>query len=184
MIAETLALAGDKIQLRPFRAEDAPRVTELLNNWAVASMLARVPFPYKEKDANAWIATHKEGRQSGTNWPFAIETKKGLVGAIGAHQTEPHTMEFGYWIGEPYWGKGTATDAGRIMVNFTFDILNVTTLTAGHFMDNPASGRVLTKLGFEKLNEATRPCLARDKDVPSIDYHLTRERWQAQNKPL
>ena len=184
MIAETLALAGNKMRLRPFALDDAPRVTELLNNWSVAAMLARVPFPYTEADGKAWISTHAETRKAGTDWPFAIEMKQGLVGAIGIHQTAPDTMEFGYWLGEPYWNKGIATEAARTLINFAFDILAIEKLTAGHYTNNPASGRVLTKSGFEKTGESTRPCLAQDKDMASIDYHLTRERWQAQNKPL
>ncbi|MEQ9519581.1 MAG: GNAT family N-acetyltransferase [Parvibaculum sp.] len=184
MIAATLALAGNKLRLRPFSAEDAPRVAELLNNWNVASMLARVPFPYTQEGAVTWIATHNERREAGTDWPFAIETKNGLVGTIGIHQSGSDTMELGYWIGEPYWGKGITSEAARVLINFSFDILNLETLASNHYADNPASGRILTKSGFEKTGEGIRPCLARDKDLPSIEYHLTRERWQAQNKLL
>lgn len=178
MIAETLCLAGNKLQLRPFTLDDAPRVSELLNNWNVASMLARVPFPYAEKDAQTWIGSHKENRANSTDWPFAIETKAGLVGTIGIHRTEPSIMEFGYWIGEPYWGKGIASEASRVLADFAFDILGAERLTSGHFTENPASGRVLVKTGFEEIGIGTRSCLAQGENVPSIDYHLTREHWQ------
>lgn len=184
MIAETLCLAGDKFRLRPFTLEDAPRIIELLNNWNIASMLARVPFPYGEKDAVTWISGHKESRANNTDWPFAIETKAGLVGTIGVHRTEPNVMEFGYWMGEPYWGKGIATKAGHVLIDFAFDILNVEKITAGHYTENPASGRVLVKTGFEEIGTGTRPCLARGENVPAIDYHLTREHWQAQKRQL
>jgi RimJ/RimL family protein N-acetyltransferase len=182
MIAETLCLAGDKIQLRPFTSDDAPRIVELLNNWNVASMLARVPFPYREADATTWIDGHNNGRKMGTDWPFAIETKVGLVGTIGIHRTEPNVMEFGYWIGEPHWGKGTATAAGRVLIDFAFDILGVEKLTAGHYTENPASGRILLKTGFEETGESARPCLARGEDMPALDYQLTKARWQAFNQ--
>lgn len=182
MIAETLCLAGNKLKLRPFTLDDAPRVVELLNNWNLTSMLARVPFPYSKKDAATWIGGHKESRTQGTDWPFAIEAKVGLVGAIGIHRTDPETMEFGYWIGEPHWGKGIATKAGRVLIDFAFDILNVEKLAAGHYTQNPASGRVLAKTGFEEIGTGTRPCLARGEDMPSIDYQLTKAHWQALKK--
>ncbi|MDF1848455.1 MAG: GNAT family N-acetyltransferase [Parvibaculaceae bacterium] len=174
MIAETLSLAGEKLTLRPFTLDDAPRVTELVSNWNVASMVARIPHPYPKDAAEEWIAGHKERRAAGDSWPFAIETKKpGLVGTIGLSMTESGSMEIGYWIGEPYWGKGIASEATRVLVEFAFDILGVERLAAGHFKANPASGRVLKKVGFEEVGEDKRFCLARDEELDCIVLELT-----------
>ena len=174
MIAETLSLAGEKLTLRPFNLDDAPRVTELVSNWNVASMVARIPHPYPKGAAEEWIAGHNERRAAGDSWPFAIETKKpGLVGTIGLSMTESGSMEIDYWIGEPYWGKGIASEATRVLVEFAFDILGVERLAAGHFKANPASGRVLKKVGFEEVGEDKRFCLARDEELDCIVLELT-----------
>ncbi len=174
MIAETLSLAGEKLTLRPFTLDDAPRVQELVSNWNVASMVARIPHPYPDGAAEEWIAGHNERRAVGDSWPFAIETKKaGLVGTIGVGTTESGSMEIGYWIGEPYWGKGIALEAARVIVEFAFDILGVERLTAGHFEGNPASGRVLKKVGFEEVGNDKRFCLARDEELDCIVLELT-----------
>ena len=115
--------------------------------------------------------------------PFPTPKQTAKPGSQPTQKPEKQAQT-GYWLGEPYWNKGIATEAARTLINFAFDILAIEKLTAGHYINNPASGRVLTKSGFEKTGESTRPCLAQDKDMASIDYHLTRERWQAQNKPL
>lgn len=174
MIAETLSLAGEKLTLRPFTLEDAPRVQELVSNWNVASMVARIPHPYPDGAAEDWINSHNEHKAAGDSWPFAIETKKaGLVGTIGLGKTEIGSMEIGYWIGEPYWGKGIASEAARVLVEFSFDILGLDRLVSGHFKDNPASGRVLTKTGFRETGEEKRFCLARGEELDCITLELT-----------
>ncbi len=73
--------------------------------------------------------------------------------------------EFGYWFGKAYWGKGYATEAGARIVAFAFEVLNAEKLAAGWFYDNPASGRVLEKLGFGACGEEARSCLSRGSDV-------------------
>ncbi len=177
MIAQTLSLAGEKLTLRPFTLEDAPRVQELVSNWNVASMVARIPHPYPDGAAEEWIAGHNERRVAGDSWPFAIETKKaGLVGAIGLSMTEDGSMEIGYWVGEPYWGKGIASEAARVLVEFAFDILGITRLEAGYFKDNPASGHILTKMGFHETGEEKRFCLARGEELDCVTLELTAEK--------
>ncbi len=173
MIAETLNLTCDRLRLRPFTLDDAPRVQRLVSNWNVASMVARIPHPYPDGAAEEWISGHNERRAAGDHWPFAIETDDGLVGTIGLSETQNRSFEIGYWVGEPYWGRGIATEAARITVEFAFDILGEQRLTAGYFKENPASGRVLTKLGFLPIGEETRFCLARGEEVDCIELELT-----------
>ncbi|MCE7999069.1 MAG: GNAT family N-acetyltransferase [Rhodobiaceae bacterium] len=176
MIAETLSLAGEKIKLRPFTLEDAPRVQDLVSNWNVASMVARIPHPYPDGGAEEWISGHRERRAAGEDWPFAIEVGDKLVGAVGLSRTESGPFEIGYWIGEPYWGKGIASEAARVLVEFAFDILGLDHLVSGHFKDNPASGRVLIKVGFLRSGEEKRFCLARGEEIDCITLKLTAEK--------
>ena len=71
----------------------------------------------------------------------------------------------GYWLGRPFWGKGYATEAGRRAVKFAFETLNADTLNAGWFHDNPASDRVLEKLGFQPAGEEERTSISRGGPV-------------------
>ena len=71
-----------------------------------------------------------------------------LVGSIGFGRDPNDQLEFGYWIARPHWGRGYATEAGRAVIAAARDTLRIPRLNAGHFLDNPASGRVLQKLGF------------------------------------
>ncbi len=172
MIAETLSLNGEELRLRPLVQEDALRVYELANNWNIASMLARMPYPYTQGSAEEWISGHIARRASGDSWPLAIEVNSELVGTIGLSRQGDDTYELGYWVGEPYWGQGIATRAARVLVKFAFDILGASRLTAGHFTENPASGRILTNIGFQKTGEESRFCLARGKNVDCIEFEL------------
>jgi len=173
MIAETLSLDGEGLRLRPFALNDAPRVQELANNWNIASMVARMPFPYPDGAAEEWIGSHPAARASGDGWLFAIEaTSSELVGAAGLSRTGDGPYELGYWIGEPYWGQGIATRAARLLVRFAFDVLGTDKLTSSHFKENPASGRVLTHVGFRQTGEDSRFCVARGKNVDCIEFEL------------
>lgn len=190
-------LITDRLILRHFTLADAPRVHELCDNWNVASKLARVPHPYPVRAAEDWISGHPEARAKGADYPFAISHGAKLIGAIGIQATDntpEHylqgdgvaksdstslghglVMEIGYWLGEPYWGNGFATEAARRMVRFAFEELGLTALQAGYLVDNPDSGRVLRKLGFRHTGEEMSWCLARRCEVESTQMELTRQ---------
>ena len=148
-------LRTDRLVLRHFNLDDAPRVQALAGNWKVASMLARVPYPYKDGLAEEWIATHDARRAAGQSYAYAIERDGELVGSIGleASGKDGGTFELGYWIGEAWWSRGIATEAGRRLIAEAFARLPAERLTAGHIVENHASGRVLTKLGFRYIAE-------------------------------
>lgn len=157
-----------RLSLRAFRDADASRVTELVGAWDVARMLARVPHPYKDDNAKGWIATHDEARANARGWHFAIATTSdGVIGAMSLERRdddEPLTL--GYWLGEPYWGLGYATEAGAALLAYASDDLGETTFRSEHFIDNDASGRVLRKLDFAYTGEVRRmQCVARGEKV-------------------
>jgi RimJ/RimL family protein N-acetyltransferase len=76
-----------------------------------------------------------------------------LVGTAGLGRRPDGAVELGYWIARPYWGLGYATEAARAVLDIARDSLRLNTLVAGHFLDNPASGRVLEKVGFRPTGE-------------------------------
>ncbi|CDO59441.1 50S ribosomal protein acetyltransferase [Candidatus Phaeomarinobacter ectocarpi] len=171
-----------RLELRWITMEDAPRLTELADNWNVARMLARLPYPYPENGAEDWIATHSDTRARGKGSPYAIVLEGALIGVVGIELMDNvHApglnVELGYWLGEPYWGHGYATEAAQAAVTIGFADLGVGHLTSGHFEENAASGSVLTKCGFEYSGKSKRHCLARGEDMPSLDLVMTRDRW-------
>lgn len=80
----------------------------------------------------------------------------------------------GYWIGKPYWGHGYASEAAHRVIRFAFDELDAKLLTAGWFFDNPASGRILEKLGFKPSGSEEMECLSRGEPVFCHKVELNR----------
>ena len=171
---EPVTIRTDRLVLRPYRLEDAPRLHALIDNWNIARMLTRVPHPYPAELAASWIATHDAERAAGQSH-FAMEADGELVGATGLHVEDTGDIETGYWIGEPYWGKGYATEGARAMLEYGFAQLRLEQITAGHFVDNPASGRVLTKCGFRYTGTGQRFSLARDALVDCREMIVRRQ---------
>jgi RimJ/RimL family protein N-acetyltransferase len=137
--------------LRPFRPDDAPSITRLAGDRAIADTTLTVPHPYPPGAAEAWIAHHAPGWSLGREAVFAItDPTGGLVGAIGLVVTPEHRRgELGYWVGRPFWNRGYATSAARAVMAFGFAELGLHRIQAMHLVRNPASGRVLVKAGME-----------------------------------
>jgi RimJ/RimL family protein N-acetyltransferase len=146
-------LETERLILRPFALEDAPRVQLLAGDREVASTTLRIPHPYTAVLAEEWIATHPKLMAEGKAIPLAIvlAASRELIGAIGLEiQTDHQRAELGYWVGTPYWGKGYCTEAARVMVRYGFDELGLNRVVAHYLARNPASGRVLEKIGMKR----------------------------------
>lgn len=138
----------ERLTLRPGWIEDAPEVARAIAFRSVCDKLAQVPWPYTLSDAESFLAS-----QQGEKRPaMSIFVHEGgavrLIGAIGIHQDEAGEHELGYWLTPDAWGRGYATEAGRGVVRMARESLRLPRLVSGHFVDNPASGKVLRKLGF------------------------------------
>ena len=150
MSAETLQTA--RLRLRSPSRSDAERLAELANNAAVARMSTRIPHPYALTDAESFLGHLEKGEEH----VFAIEHgEDGLVGMIGLHDTGRMGPEIGYWLGQPYWGRGLATEAAQAVLDWAART-GRRCVVSSHFADNPASGAVLIKAGFLYTGEVTR----------------------------
>lgn len=137
--------------LRPFTLDDAPRVRQLAGDARIADTTLRIPHPYPEGAAEEWIGTHAAAFGAGESAQFAVTLADSgeLIGATGFEFSAAHNhAELGYWIGVAYWGKGYATEAGRALLEWGFRQRGVHRIHAHHFARNPASGRVMQKLGM------------------------------------
>jgi ribosomal-protein-alanine N-acetyltransferase len=145
----TVELTLARCTLRPYRRDDEPSLVRYADNWNVwRNMRDRFPYPYTAADAREWT-TRVSAQAPVAN--FAIVVNGEVVGGIGI---EPGTdvfrrsAEIGYWLGEPFWGRGIATEALRAMTAYAFEHFDICRLEAGVFDWNPASARVLEKAGY------------------------------------
>ena len=136
--------------LREPRISDKIRLAELCNNKKIWDNLRDlIPYPYTEKDAEDFILLCQNENPRLT---FAIEYMGEFAGCIGlVRQTDIYRLsaEIGYWIGEPYWGKGIATAAVKFLVDYGFNVLGLIRIYSGVFEYNAASQKVLEKAGFQ-----------------------------------
>jgi len=172
-------LRTERLVLRPFRMPDAPRVRELAGAPELAENTLNIPHPYPDGAAEAWISDQESAFRLGEVAVFAITLPDDtLVGAVGLKLEEDTGIaELGYWIGVPYWGNGYATEAAETLLGFGFDTLALERIWARAFVRNPASSRVLQKLGMQ--HEGTlRRCLRKNDELLDAEmYGILREEW-------
>jgi [ribosomal protein S5]-alanine N-acetyltransferase len=145
-------LHTSRLLLRPLTEDDAGMLAQLAGEWQVASKTGRIPYPYELAMAADFIrAQHREREVI-----FAVcqQADGALMGCVGA-SFEDDSAELGYWFGQAYWGQGFATEAAQALVHSVLSLPNITQMTSSHLLTNPASGRVLVKLGFVESERAT-----------------------------
>lgn len=150
-MTEQPILESERLRLRPFQLSDALDVRRMAGDRRVADMTRNVPHPYLEGMAEEWISTHAAGYQTHSLVTFAITLRdsSALVDAIGLRvQRRDDCAELGYWIGVDHWNQGYCTEASHQILAFGFQRLRLNKIHATHMARNPASGRVLTKLGM------------------------------------
>jgi RimJ/RimL family protein N-acetyltransferase len=156
-----------RLLLRPGFPEDAPALATAIADEAIVRNLATVPWPYRMRDAEAFLASPRD-----PVLPSLLVFERGagapqLIGSCGLGRRPSGAVEMGYWIARPFWGRGFATEACTALVEIA-RALALASIEGSHFIDNPASGRVLEKLGFEPLGIiAPRLSCARGTEVPA-----------------
>jgi RimJ/RimL family protein N-acetyltransferase len=158
----------DRLLLRPGWIEDAPALFAAIADETVVRNLATAPWPYTLDHAAAFLATQRQRDEPSLLIFLRTEGPPKLIGTIGLARRRSGERDLGYWIARPHWNRGYATEAGEAVVRAARESLRLPRLAAGHFLDNPASGRVLEKLGFEPTGiVAPRLSCARDTEVPA-----------------
>lgn len=160
---------SERLFLRPAFPEDWAAIKACLGaDQGIVRHLAHAPWPYGEDAARAFAAMTQDARL-----PHFLVTLPG-VGVIGSAGLGDHegAPELGYWIAREHWGQGYATEAARAVLRIA-RTLGHRRIMAGHFTDNPASGRVLAKLGFVPTGRIVpRHSLARGAQAQSVEYAL------------
>lgn len=171
-MAQTPVLNTARLTLRPFRLGDASRFVALAGNLAVARMTSDIPHPLHIWQCRRWL------RQARGEVRFAIEHQDLLIGGVGYFCHRTRVGELGFWLGEDYWRQGFATEASRAVVAYAFTVGNLEALTSANFIDNPASARILTKLGFTANGRMRTRSVARGHEIDCTTWRLEREAAQ------
>ena len=163
----------ERLLLRPGWAEDAPALAAAIADEKIVRNLATAPWPYGLRDAEAFLAQPRDPALPSFLIFERTDSDPRLVGSCGLGRRPSGAVELGYWIARPFWGRGYATEAATALIDIA-RTLGFTRLEGSHFLDNPASGRVLEKLGFEPLGiTAPRMSCARGTEAPSRLLRLT-----------
>ncbi len=144
-------LLTERLVLRSLTLEDATDVQHLVGDRDIALMTVAIPHPYEDGMAEEWIRASSERfeKDEALNFAITLSADKNLIGVIGLELEQEHQRgELGYWIGKPYWNLGYATEAAKAVVAYSFQVLKLNRIYAFHFTRNPASGRVLEKIGM------------------------------------
>lgn len=177
-------LLTPRLRLRPLGAEDATAVAEQAGRREIAHTTISVPHPCPVSEARGWI--HRMTADTKAVVFAIVEAASGrLVGTIGLRDidTEHSLAEMGFWVGVESWGKGYATEAASAVLEFAFEHLRLNRVYAHHMQRNPASGRVLAKVGMQREGlERERVCKwGVFEDV--VLMAILRRDWQAAHPP-
>jgi len=167
-----------RLKLRPYAQDDIAELIRLIGTREVAATTGRIPHPYTEKDARRFVADAQGDDE--VRLAVTLRSDGRMIGGIGLRPFEPHQhAELGYWLGVPYWGKGFATEAAREMLRYGFETLRLHRIFATHFIHNPASGRILMKLGMRHEGCQRQHIRKWDQFVDLELYGLLRQEWKS-----
>jgi len=144
------------IHLSAIEASDKINLVKYINHPTIANNTLTIPHPYSEADGDFFLNLIKaKNEELGKISNWAIRNEAGeFIGSIGLLRKNldgnPHRDQFGYWLGEPYWGKGIMTEVVKAFTDYCFEHENLNRLEATVFKYNPGSMKVLEKAGYEK----------------------------------
>jgi len=171
----------ERLLLRGFLPGDAPRIQELAGAFEIAEMTLNIPHPYLDGMAETWMESHPKEFDAGAGVVFAMTEAQSeeLLGAVGLTITKRfNRAELGYWVGKPFWGRGYATEAARAVLKYGFEELQLNKIYATHMTRNPASGRIMQKLGMQQEGLLKQHALKWDQFVDLAAYGILSDTWQ------
>ena len=184
IVDEQHVIRTERLALRPLCADDDAHIFELTAHWDILRYLSSPPWPYEREHAQTFVAMRT---QPDPNAITSVITHDGaLIGLIDAAVKPAGAAQprrgyaIGYWLGQPYWGRGFMSEAARAFIAHVFATTGEDTIYSGAVSENAASLRVQDKLGFVRAGEAMLYIPARRKELPSTNTVLTRARFEEQ----
>jgi len=182
---EIPTLTTQRLTLGEIFAVDIPTIEKYAGNPNVAKHLLNLPHPYYEKDAIFWINMAHQGWADGSKCIFGIRLKdtQEFIGGVGLHvDARFNRAELGYWIGEPFWGKGYMSEAVGAVIQYGFEEVELNKVHAIHLLNNPASGKVMQKNGMVKEGEMKEHVKTQNGYQDIAQYGLTRKEYQTNDE--
>jgi [ribosomal protein S5]-alanine N-acetyltransferase len=174
-------LETERLVLRPLAPTDASALKQLAGRREIADTTISVPHPYSLKLARQWIADTAHLYAQGRVAVFAITRKPDgkLSGTIGLRDIDAeHSLaEMGFWVAVECWGQGYATEAARAVLAFGFEQLGLNRIYAHHMVRNPASGRVLARIGLQREGLLRQRVRKWDVFEDVVPMAILREEW-------
>lgn len=167
-------LVTERLVMRAPMGDDIPDLVELAANRRIADMLSRMPHPYGETEARSFVQMAAR-RQAGCVYALTLEENGTFIGC-GGLEAKSQGLELGYWIGEPYWGEGYATEAAQGLIDLAFRATDVDDVHASCRVINEASRRVIHKCGFRYVGQGMIDSIAAGR-VAVERYVLDRRTW-------
>jgi RimJ/RimL family protein N-acetyltransferase len=153
-VTEVPELLTERLTLGPLREEDAPALEQLAGAREIADTTIAIPHPYTRRDAEGFIAYQRAAVAHGDEAVFGIRLRRdgALLGCVSLREIDRVHLqaELGFWIGVPHWGRGYATEAAEAVVGYGLGALGLNRIYAHHMVRNPASGRVLERVGMRQ----------------------------------
>jgi RimJ/RimL family protein N-acetyltransferase len=171
----------ERLFLAELNSSDIPQIVKYAANKNISANTLNLPFPYTDKDAVYWINLANQGFKTGSHLIFGIKLKpeKQFIGGIGLTIDKRFKRaEIGYWIAEPFWNKGFATEATKSVIRFGFEKLDLNKFTSSHFTRNPASGKVMLNCGMIKEGELAEHILKDAVFHSLVLYGLTKKDYE------
>ncbi len=171
-------LVSERLMLRAPEAQDINAIAHLANNINVASKVSRMPHPYTTKDAENFVARVASGAMGKCVYAVTRNDTRELIGCCGLQSQESgNGLEIGYWLGEPHWNRGLATEAAQTLIDFGFRHFDIDFIDGRVRVMNIGSRRVLQKCGFQFQGTGMAPSLALGGMVAVEWFRLDRKTW-------
>lgn len=174
-VIECPVLVTDRLVLRQPHEDDIPELAQLANSRKIADMLGRMPHPYGEAEACAFVESAGRNGVAGCTYAVTLAESGAFIGCAGLHGAR-QGLELGYWIGEPWWNRGYATEVAHALVDLTFRASALDRLHVSCRLINTASRRVIHKCGFQYAGQGMMDSLSGGR-VAVERYVLDRSTW-------
>jgi [ribosomal protein S5]-alanine N-acetyltransferase len=181
-----LTLSSERLLLRPFHPQDENDLQHLASQREIADTMISLPHPYPDGHAQRCIVRYTEDLHAGRAAHFAITLKASgqLLGSVELRDIDREHLqaESSFWLAQPWWGQGYATEALRSVLPYGFQKLGLNRIYAHHLARNAASGRVLEKAGFQREGLLRQRVRKWEVFEDVVALALLREEWAARAK--
>jgi len=171
----SIELSTNRLLLRNVQNEDVDQLLVYANDVTVAEMMnGSIPYPYSIEEAKNWVLKHTNDslNSNSISWGIIEKSKSQFVGSIQIRKIDQETARLSYWIGKPFRNNGFASEAARLVVDFSFRVLKLKKIQAEHLLINPSSGVVLMKVGFKFVKNINKTDGYSNKNAIFSEYCL------------